>query len=457
MRTNFKQKVLVSVALISVLGISIGFAAFSSSLRIKTKLGVTPDSSTFGVVFSSNSSKEETNDISPQVSGDNSSNIVATDATINNSSVYPTVGDIHATFTAPGQSVSYTFYALNKGKYDAYLTSVVLNPLDSGSFIECTPGVGTDATKVALACKDISVQIQVGSESFTSTKLGIENHLLLQDKSETVTITFSYSGTTSTLVDGPFDISVGNIYLTYGTQMTGEMPEFNDTYICEATDNSKAGSTVIGTKYSCLVNSNNSYNFYVLSTSGDNVSLIMETNLEDNVEFSTTLYENYSVETLYMISGVPNAVSRVMSLTSNWINIPSLNESYTDISGSYTVNLNGRARLPKYSELTSSSVCAYQKAVGEPSYSGGAEPTNPAWYGCPNWSLGNYWTMDTTNSYGAWAMNTEYNTLDDFALRVEYDSCMDSVNDHGTYTEWCSPVDNFGIRPVITVDKSMLG
>ncbi|MBQ9071584.1 MAG: hypothetical protein IJY25_00295, partial [Bacilli bacterium] len=59
------KKLIIMIALIAVVGVSIGFAAFSSSLLIKSSLSVDPDSSTFSVVFSSSSTALETNAITP--------------------------------------------------------------------------------------------------------------------------------------------------------------------------------------------------------------------------------------------------------------------------------------------------------------------------------------------------------------------------------------------------------
>ena len=76
-----KTKLMILVALIAVVGVSVGFAAFSSSLLIKSKLSVNPDSSTFSVLFSSSSTSLKTDAIQPTV---NPSTIIASNATINN-------------------------------------------------------------------------------------------------------------------------------------------------------------------------------------------------------------------------------------------------------------------------------------------------------------------------------------------------------------------------------------
>ena len=414
--TDRKKKLIIMIALIAVVGVSIGFAAFSSSLLIKSSLSVDPDSSTFSVVFSSSSTALETNAITPTV---NPTTLTASSATINNSGKYPTIENLEATFTEPGDSVSYTFYARNTGKYDAYLTSIVFQDLTSGVFKECIPGEGTDKTLVASACNSISATVTVGSESATSTTLGIADHELLQGNSETVTITLSYASN-GTRADGPFEVNFGNIYLTYGTQETSEMPVLPGATICTG----GSGSTALGTKYTCKVNSSESYDFYVLSTEGNNVNLLMSENLEDDVVFidesNITEVESLDGTYSYEYTGTPYAITYTETLTKNW------------------TKLSQSARLPKFAELANDYVCEVEvEKDWNVNHSLGYY-----YEGCPEWSKGDYWTSTTEGLSGAWAMNTEFNTLDSF--RVFVDSSGDIYKK------------TFGIRPVITVSTSDL-
>lgn len=60
MERNKKTKVIAIVALIiGVIGLSIGFAAFSSILNIQSSANVKPDNSTMNVIFSSALDKAE--------------------------------------------------------------------------------------------------------------------------------------------------------------------------------------------------------------------------------------------------------------------------------------------------------------------------------------------------------------------------------------------------------------
>lgn len=226
--------------------------------------------------------------------------------------------------------------------------------------------------------------------------------------------------------------------------------------ICYAKNENESGSTTIGTEYNCRVNSNESYDFYVLSKDRDKINLIMKQNLIDNVFFAT---ENSisSYESWYQyIKEVPNAIVQLQNLTTDWNYVPSLNESYTSI---YTVNLKGKARLPKVSELTTSFTCKYKQNCSESNcknYDENEEylgATSPYYYGCPSWLLGNYWTMDMNTYDAVWAMNTKYNTLDDFYLSRE-NGGEDYIIEESYYPHDFDMTS--GIRPVITVNESSL-
>ena len=453
------KKLIIMIALIAVVGVSIGFAAFSSSLLIKSSLSVDPDSSTFSVVFSSSSTALETNAITPTV---NPTTLTASSATINNSGKYPTIENLEATFTEPGDSVSYTFYARNTGKYDAYLTSIVFQNLTSGVFKTCKATDGTNSELVTSACSSISATVTVGSESATTTKQITTEHKLAQNSSETVTVTLSYAAN-GARADEPFEVTFGNIYLTYGTQTGMEIPSFSTvepgSTFCVAKNSNKAGSTTLGTEYQCDVDPNstddNGYTFYVLSTSGNYVNLLMSENLEDNQVFTTNIYEiaetdeSYNNGKVLGLNGeVPTILSELATLTSSWTNIPDYSESYTDYGigytlesvSNYTTTLK-QVRLPKYEELAGEGkVCPKLKEKSFYTY-----VINHYYADCKAWAIGDYWTLsigENHESYiGAYAMNSKYETVDIYRI-YDYEIGITGKT--------------FGIRPVITVSASDL-
>ena len=111
------QVIAIIVLVVGVVGLSIGFASFSSVLNIQASANVKPDSSTMNVDFSSAIDKVEVNEIVPTAEP---TSLTTTNATIDNS-VDPTISNLSATFTELGQSVVYKFYAYNAGELNANL------------------------------------------------------------------------------------------------------------------------------------------------------------------------------------------------------------------------------------------------------------------------------------------------------------------------------------------------
>ena len=85
MEKNRKVQIIAIVALVvGVVGLSIGFAAFSSVLTIQTSATVTPDSSTMNVDFSSTEDKVEVAEIIPTSTPDS---LVTSNGVIDNSAI----------------------------------------------------------------------------------------------------------------------------------------------------------------------------------------------------------------------------------------------------------------------------------------------------------------------------------------------------------------------------------
>lgn len=96
---------------------TLGFAAFSTTLNISSSASVTPSSGDFMVKFSTSKDSLVVNAVEPS---SKTSGITTTNGTIVNS-VSPTLSNLSASFTSPGQYVEYTVYARNEGEYTAYL------------------------------------------------------------------------------------------------------------------------------------------------------------------------------------------------------------------------------------------------------------------------------------------------------------------------------------------------
>ena len=211
MSDNKTYRIISIIALVlSAIGVTLGYAAFSNTLTIVSTAEVNPSSSSFNVDFSSSSSSVETNNIVPTLNT-TATGFSATNATINNATD-PVISNLKATFTEPGQSATYTFYAYNAGEYIAYLNSIVF----SGSKT-CTAKTGTTQSLVNTACNGINLSVKVGSESPTTTSIAsISGHSLAKTAAEEIVVVIEYA-TGSGLADGDFDVTFPDIVLTYSS------------------------------------------------------------------------------------------------------------------------------------------------------------------------------------------------------------------------------------------------
>ena len=205
-------KVIAIVALcVAVFGLSVGFAAFSNDLTIKSEATVKPNASDFDVNFSSSNTAETNGAVTATKSNES---VTAQDARINNADA-PTISGIKVEFTEPGQSATYRFFAHNAGKYNAFLNNVVfVNATGAGKNIACVAAEGTNAAMVASACDGISIKVKVNETTFTGSTPTITSHELPIGEYEPVEVTIEYA-TGAARADGDFQVNIGDIVLTY--------------------------------------------------------------------------------------------------------------------------------------------------------------------------------------------------------------------------------------------------
>lgn len=210
MSENKSYKIIAIIAiLVGAIGVAVGYSAFASNLKITSSAEVTPDANLFSVVFSSSDQSVQTNNITPTLNK-TVTGFSATNATINNSGAMPTISNLKATFTEPGQSATYSFYAYNAGEYIAHLKKIEFDGSKT-----CTAKENTTQSLVTSACNGISLSVKVGNETATtSTVNNITSHSLAKSTAETVIVTITYADG-SAMADGDFDVTFPDIKLDY--------------------------------------------------------------------------------------------------------------------------------------------------------------------------------------------------------------------------------------------------
>ncbi len=223
------KKITIAALIVAVLSLSIGFAAFSNSLNIKSSANVNPSDKDFKIVFS----KERDTFVS-------GNEIINATGDINENTKKGSINDIGDTlynleteFTTPGESVEYSLYIKNIGAYNAVLNKLEIEEaeltsditvdnyyiVDNGS-VKCyakkDPQNKANEELLKEACNNIKlkVKLQQESEYITSTK-EFDSYVINKGESESVTVTLEYTG--DTLADTGFNVVFGSVKMNYAT------------------------------------------------------------------------------------------------------------------------------------------------------------------------------------------------------------------------------------------------
>ena len=212
---------LILAVIVTVFGLSFGFAAFSQTLTVKSTAEFNPDEINFNVDFSKNPDSVEAGEVTPVLNPSDSTGFTATNGVIDNSdSGNAVIKNLHAVFTKPGQSATYSFYTKNAGDLKAFLKSVTFYNVNGESIAKkCTPKDSATPSLVANACEGIKLKVTVGSEVFTETKVRSDfanptAHDLTKTGYEEIKVTISYEEGAE-IADGGFDVSFGDVILLY--------------------------------------------------------------------------------------------------------------------------------------------------------------------------------------------------------------------------------------------------
>ena len=289
---------------------------------------------------------------------------------------------------------------------DSYIkqveTAVAEERLNKNEVLEGEYQITSDGNlcrdKSASCSDDNKIKIEMSGTKPTSGKIKITNG--------------SVDQTSSSMTIGDYTVSYNSTKKTYEATEKGNTPQVE--VLCTAktaatTGNVPSGNYAYGDEYTCELGDNDAKTFFVLETNGDNVSLIMDKNIDSNGKGTT--------------SG--NTVAWCKSGSDNSCAADGALEYLKNSTTSWTKLTESQISLPSYDQIYKA---AGNKTSGLSTWLYGNLNNNRAPYG--------YWTSTplASDSDGAWIVD-----------------CGGSL-DYGLVGH----VRNDGVRPVITVSKSNL-
>lgn len=216
MEKNRDSKVIAIIALvIAVVGLSVGFAAFTQNLQITPTATVKADSSKFKVEFS-NSTEVISGDsetvqgkfATGEEAGGNAGTATITATTMTNAT---------ATITKDDQEITYEWYVVNDGELDAYLTKVEFNPQSIACAATGESMAEANTDLINTACKTIKVTLTVDSDDYTTTDNSMTGKKITAGDNKKVKLSIK-AGEGTTLTDSDYTVTVGTITLTYSSK-----------------------------------------------------------------------------------------------------------------------------------------------------------------------------------------------------------------------------------------------
>ncbi len=220
-------KIVAVVALvIGVIGLSIGFAAFSKTLVIDSaSVTTTERANVFETAIAYSTRTGET----AAVIADTVSNVTDINAGVASNATWSGIS-FKIDSNASSASVAFRAYIANDSDYDAYLKAIS----SSGQYITCTASAGTTDALVQGVCQDMTVTVTVsgatadGSDTITYNKAANVDYTtgtpvqikLASGASRSVIVRFDYS-TSSVLPDGDFTVTIPAISLDYTSNVIG--------------------------------------------------------------------------------------------------------------------------------------------------------------------------------------------------------------------------------------------
>lgn len=178
----------VIALMVAVVGLTIGYAAYSSTLKINGAANVDPSSWNVKFAYKTGTSLVATT---------TGKAAMTTEATLSDTQV----SGFNATLKAPGDSITYNFLVSNTGSLDAELSTFTIGN------ISCAPGAGSTATTE-------EAQAICGELSYTLTGV-TANEVLAAGASKELTLKLDWDANGTALASDDIAITVGETTLIY--------------------------------------------------------------------------------------------------------------------------------------------------------------------------------------------------------------------------------------------------
>ena len=253
--------------------------------------------------------------------------------------------------------------------------------------------------KSASCSDDKKIKIEMSGTKPTSGKIKITNG--------------SVDQSSSSMAIGDYTVSYNSTKKTYEATEKGNTPQVE--VLCTAktaatTGNVPSGNYAYGDEYTCELGDNDEKTFFVLETNGDNVSLIMNKNIDSNGKGTT--------------SG--NTVAWCKSGNDNSCAADGALEYLKTSTTGWTKLTESQISLPSYDQI--------YKAAGNKTS------------GLSTWLYGNL--NNSSAPFGYWT-STPYASSSGSTWDVACDGHLNFID--------VFDGNGIGVRPVITVSKSQLG
>ena len=206
-----KERKNIAIFVFLIVFMAIIFAMITGNYIVEKSLLINPNKGEFVVVFSSSPTRLETNYVvGYPMNHMNSSGII-------NNIGHPRITNLSAKLEKPGDYVTYNFYIMNLGNYDAYLTDIIYNYFEGTTSFKSCSSHSLSSEDVNSICNSISLQVNInnGYRRVTTTNTtGVNNHILRKRTSEPISVTIKYSEN-GIEANGPINVNFSDIDIYY--------------------------------------------------------------------------------------------------------------------------------------------------------------------------------------------------------------------------------------------------